>query len=164
MRKGGECRVGQDGVVLFGEQPIPGCGVVCVRGHGRRALVTVLVHLAFILFVVLGVLLVMRWRGLLLLHLTCAAWGAYTEFTSTVCPLTPLENHFRRLAGQAGYEGGFIEYYLWSLIYPAGLTPAIQVGLGIGVVLINVVGYTLLWRRHRRARLESNPTPPGGPA
>jgi hypothetical protein len=130
---------------------------------GSRALadLTVLVHFAFILFVVFGVLLVMRWPRLLPVHLTCALWGAYTEFTSTVCPLTPLENHFRHLAGQAGYAGGFIEHYVWSLIYPVGLTPAIQVGLGIGVVLINVTGYTLVWRRRRRAQLESIPTPRG---
>lgn len=127
---------------------------------GYRALadLTVLLHLGFILFAVLGVVLVARWPKLLPVHLVCAAWGAYTEFTSTVCPLTPLENHFRRLAGQAGYQGGFIEHYIWSLIYPAALTPAIQVGLGVAVVAVNVVGYGLLWRRRRRARLESIPS------
>lgn len=132
---------------------------------GYRALadLTVLVHLAFIVFVVLGVLLVMRWPRLLPVHLACAVWGAYTEFTGTVCPLTPLENRFRHLAGGAGYAGGFIEHYLWPLIYPAGLTSATQLGLGIGVVAINTAGYLLLWRRHRDARLESNPTPPAGP-
>jgi hypothetical protein len=131
---------------------------------GSRALadLTVLVHFAFILFVVFGVLLVMRWPRLLPVHLICAIWGAYTEFTSTVCPLTPLENHFRHLAGQAGYEGGFIEHYLWSLIYPVGLTPAIQAGLGVAVVLVNTCGYAVLWRRHRHARIESKPTQPDG--
>jgi len=130
---------------------------------GYRALadLTVLVHLGFIGFVVFGVLLVACRRWLLPLHVTCAAWGAYSEFTGTICPLTPLENHFRQLAGQAGYEGGFIEHYLWPLIYPAGLTPSIQVGLGVVVVVVNAAGYALLWRRWRRARLQSNPTPSG---
>lgn len=118
---------------------------------------TVLVHLGFIVFVVIGVLAVARWPRLLPVHLACAVWGAYTEFTSTVCPLTPLENRFRRLAGEAGYQGGFIEHYIWSLIYPAELTPAIQAGLGIVVVAVNVTGYTLLWRRWRRGRLVSRP-------
>jgi hypothetical protein len=130
---------------------------------GYRALadLTVLMHLGFIGFVVFGVVLVARWPRLLPVHLGCAAWGAYTEFTGTVCPLTPLENHFRHLAGEAGYEGGFIAHYLWPLIYPAGLTPSIQVGLGIGVVALNAAGYAFLWRRWRRARLESTVSSPG---
>jgi hypothetical protein len=132
---------------------------------GYRALadLTVVLHLGFIAFVVCGVFLVVRWPRLLIPHLGCVVWGAYTEFTATVCPLTPLENHFRRLAGEAGYAGGFIEHYLWPLIYPAGLTPAIQVGLGIGVLVLNAAGYTLLWRRWRRGRLESTPSSPGRP-
>jgi hypothetical protein len=130
---------------------------------GYRALadLTVVLHLGFILFVVFGVLLVARWPRLLPGHLVCAAWGAYTEFTGTVCPLTPLENQFRRLAGEAGYEGGFIGHYLWPLIYPAGLTPTIQVGLGVGVLALNAAGYAFLWHRRRRARLESTPPSPG---
>lgn len=130
---------------------------------GYRALadLTVLMHLGFIGFVVLGVVLVARWPRLLPVHLACAAWGAYTEFTSTVCPLTPLENHFRHLAGEAGYQGGFIAHYLWPLIYPAGLTPSIQVGLGVGVVALNAAGYAFLWRRWRQARLESTASSPG---
>lgn len=111
---------------------------------------TVALHLAFVLFVVAGVLLVAQWPRLAWLHLPCVAWGAYTEFTATVCPLTPLENHFRRLAGESGYTGGFIEHYLWPIVYPAGLTPALQVWLGVGAVAVNVVGYAVVWRRSGR--------------
>lgn len=112
-------------------------------------------HLAFIGFAMLGGLAVLRWPRLAWLHLPCVAWGAYTEFTATVCPLTPLENHFRRLAGESGYAGGFIEHYLWPLIYPAGLTPAMQVWLGVAAVAVNVVGYLLLWRLRRKKLLET---------
>ncbi len=111
---------------------------------------TVLLHGAFVLFVVLGVLLVARWRRLLPLHLACAAWGAYVEFTGTICPLTPLENHFRHLAGETGYPGGFIQRYLVPMLYPGELTERTQVLLGIGVVAVNLVAYALLWRRWRR--------------
>lgn len=120
-------------------------------GYRLLANLTVLVHLGFILFVVAGGFLLLRWPRLWPAHLGCAAWGAYTEFTATVCPLTPLENHFRRLAGEAGYAGGFIEHYIWSLIYPPGLTPSIQLGLGVGVVVINLVAYVLFWFRRGRA-------------
>lgn len=114
----------------------------------------VALHLAFIVFVVAGGALALhrpRWAAL---HLPAVAWAAFTELTGTLCPLTPLENTLRRAAGEAGYPGGFIEHYVIPLIYPAGLTPGIQVWIGIGVVAFNVIVYALLWRawRHRRAR------------
>jgi len=114
--------------------------------------VVVLLHGAFILFVVGGVVLVGRWRRLLPVHLLCAGWGAWSEFTGTICPLTPLENHFRRLAGHSGYQGGFIEHYLIPVIYPTGLTTRLQTGLGLIVVVVNFMGYGLLWRRWHRSR------------
>ncbi len=115
----------------------------------------VVLHLLFILFVVLGGLLVLRWPWLAWLHLPCAAWGAVVELTGRICPLTPLENRLRLEAGQAGYSGGFIDHYLIPVVYPPGLTPAWQVALGVGVLVINGVLYGLLirrWRRRRAAR------------
>lgn len=111
----------------------------------------VLVHLLFILFVLGGGLLVLRWPRLALLHLPAATWGVAVELLHLYCPLTPLENHLRQAAGQAGYEGGFIEHYLIPLIYPAGLTPQIQLWLGGVVLLINGSVYAwLLVRLLRR--------------
>ncbi|WP_296272421.1 DUF2784 domain-containing protein [Pseudomonas sp. UBA6323] len=107
----------------------------------------VLVHLGFILFVLLGGLLLLRWPRLLWLHLPAVAWGIVVECLHLGCPLTPWENQLRRAAGQAGYEGGFIEHYLIPLIYPAGLTPQIQLWLGAIVVLVNLAVYAwLIWR------------------
>jgi hypothetical protein len=113
---------------------------------------TVVVHFAFVLFVIGGALLVLRWPKLLPVHVACAAWGAYIEFARKICPLTPLENHFRRQAGQAGYEGGFIEHYIIPLLYPPGLTADQQVLLGVLVVVVNLVLYFFVWRRWRRQR------------
>lgn len=109
-----------------------------------------LVHLAFVLFVALGGLLVLRRPRLARLHLPAAAWGALIMFAGWICPLTPLENHFRRLGGQAGYEGGFVEHYVVALIYPSGLTRGIQVGLGIAVILVNLLVYARLLAGRRR--------------
>ena len=109
---------------------------------------TVALHLAFILFAVLGGFLALKDARWAYLHLPAVAWVAWLEFSGAICPLTPLENALRMRAGQAGYEGGFIDY-LFPLIYPAGLTPQIQVGLGIGVVVLNVIVYGWLWRRRR---------------
>lgn len=106
------------------------------------------VHLLFIVFVLLGGLLLLRWRVLAVVHLPAMAWGAATEFFSLPCPLTDWENALLRAAGESGYSGGFIEHYLWPLIYPAGLTPGIQVWLGALVLLVNALIY--LWVLGRR--------------
>lgn len=111
-----------------------------------------LLHLAFILFALLGAALTLRWRWMPLLHLPAAAWGFFVELTGRVCPLTDWENHFRRLAGQAGYAESFIEHYLLALIYPTGLTHDIQYALAGIVLLVNVALYAWLWRRWRRTR------------
>ncbi|MCW5501184.1 DUF2784 domain-containing protein, partial [Pseudomonas aeruginosa] len=79
------------------------------------------------------------------------AWGCAVEFLGLLCPLTPWENRLRHAAGDAGYDGGFVEHYLLPLIYPAGLTPALQWMLGGIVLLLNLVVYLYLLRRRRRA-------------
>ncbi|WP_122864342.1 DUF2784 domain-containing protein [Pseudomonas viridiflava] len=111
-------------------------------------------HLLFILFVLLGGLLVLRWPWAALLHLPAMTWGAAVEFLHLYCPLTPLENALRSRAGDQGYDGGFIEHYLIPLIYPVGLTPQIQLWLGGIVLLINASVYGALLvcgvRRFRR--------------
>lgn len=110
----------------------------------------VLIHLLFILFAVLGGLLVLRWRWVASLHLPAVAWGATVEFTGWLCPLTPLENWLRRLGAEAGYRGGFIEHYLIPLIYPAGLTRELQLVMGAAVVGINLGIYLFILYRYRR--------------
>jgi len=109
----------------------------------------VLFHLLFILFVLFGGLLALKWRRLVLLHLPAAAWGVAVEMFHLVCPLTQWENLMRQAAGQTGYGGGFIEHYVWPVIYPAGLTPTIQLGLGSLVLAINLMVYVRLFRRWR---------------
>lgn len=106
-----------------------------------------LLHLAFVLFVVLGGLLVLRWPRLAWLHVPIAIYGATIEFLGFTCPLTPLENRYRRLGGESGYAGGFVEHYVTSLIYPDGLTRGIQVALGIAVLVLNAVVYAGVLRR-----------------
>lgn len=110
---------------------------------------TVAVHFVFIVFVVLGGLLVLRRPWVAWLHVPAVAWVVYLELTGAICPLTPLENAFLARAGAAGYAGGFIDHYLMPVIYPAGLTPHIQTMLGIGVLVLNVAVYALALRRHR---------------
>ena len=114
----------------------------------------VVLHGLFILFVVLGGLLVLRWPLLAWVHIPCAVWGAWIEFSGGICPLTPLENQLRRQAGEAGYAGGFIEHYLIPLIYPPGLTPGTQIGIGAGVIVVNLVAYGFVLRTTKRRKSE----------
>ena len=110
------------------------------------------VHLAFVAFVVGGGLLVLRSPRWAALHLPAAAWGVLVEYSGWTCPLTPLENHYRRLGGQAGYQGGFIDHYILPVLYPHGLTRATQLLLGVLVVAFNAWIY---WRAFRRTPLQS---------
>lgn len=107
----------------------------------------VLIHFAFVAFVVLGGFLVLRWPRIAWIHLPAAAWGAWIEFAGWICPLTPLEVRLRRLGGEAGYPGGFVEHYILPVLYPAGLTREVQIGLGLLVLVLNVVVYSVVWRR-----------------
>ncbi|MDH3527839.1 MAG: DUF2784 domain-containing protein [Gammaproteobacteria bacterium] len=119
-------------------------------GYALLADLVLLLHAAFIGFVLLGGLLVLRWRPLMWLHVPAVIWGILIEVQGWLCPLTPMENRLRKAAGAQGYDAGFIEHYLAPLIYPAGLTPAIQLVLAALVFLINVMIYALLWRVWRK--------------
>ncbi len=112
----------------------------------------VLIHALFVLFVVFGGAAVLRWRWLAWLHLPAAVWGVLIELGGWVCPLTDLENRFRRLAGETGYSGSFIERYLEPLLYPLGLTRHVQVLFGISAFLVNVAIYAWIFRKRQSRR------------
>lgn len=109
-------------------------------------------HFAFIVWATLGALSVLYRRRLAWLHLPALAWGATVEFAGLICPLTPLEVRLQRAAGEAGYTGDFITHYLVPVMYPAHLTRGVQLTLGALLVLLNVVLYTLVWRRAMASR------------
>ena len=110
----------------------------------------VLLHFAFVAFVVLGGLAV-RWRPRLAwAHLPAAVWGVAIEWSGAICPLTPLENWLRARAGARGYGGDFVERYVVALLYPAGLTRTGQIVLGVVVLVLNAAAYIWIWRGRRR--------------
>ena len=111
----------------------------------------VLLHFAFLVFVVLGGLLVLRSWKFAWLHLPATVWGVFVEFYLHYCPLTPLENWLRFQGGAGAYAGGFIAHYIEPVIYPPGLTPSMQAALGILLLAGNLVVYGIAWRRRSRA-------------
>jgi uncharacterized protein DUF2784 len=119
--------------------------------YGVLADLIVLLHFGFLAFVVLGGMLVLRRPWVAWVHVPAALWGAVIEFAGWICPLTPLENHLRGLAGEAAYSGSFIERYLLPLVYPTRLTRELQIVLGVAVLAINAGLYGALVARRRAA-------------
>ena len=107
----------------------------------------VVIHFSFVLFVILGGLLVLRWPRLAYVHLPAAAWGVLIELTGWICPLTPLEQSLRQRTGGQGYSGSFIEHYLLPVLYPSALTRDIQLVLGSVALAVNLGIYAYVLRR-----------------
>lgn len=114
--------------------------------------VIIVIHFFFILFVLFGGFLVLKWPGFIWLHLPAIIWGFLVELNGWLCPLTPWENHFRELAGKLVYEGDFVGQYLIPVIYPAELTREMQYLFAGVVVLINTLVYFFIWRKHKKLR------------
>ena len=107
-------------------------------------------HFCFVLFVVLGGVLVLRWPSVLWLHLAAFAWGVLVQCFFWTCPLTPLENWFRRLGGQSEYAGGFVDHYISSILY-ANVSRRFQASLGLLLIALNVLIYSFVLIRRRRS-------------
>jgi hypothetical protein len=112
----------------------------------------VVLHLAFVAFVVLGGLLALRWPRMIWVHVPVAIYGVTIEYVGWLCPLTPLEKWLRERAGEAGYAGGFVDHYILPLLYPVGLTRSTQFVLGTFVLAFNLIVYSLVFLRWRRRR------------
>lgn len=122
------------------------------------AALVVAVHLAFVVFATLGGLLAVRWPRIAWVHIPCAAWAAFVEFSGRICPLTPLENALRARAGLDDYSGDFVAHYVLPVLYPAGLTRDAQIAIGLFVVALNVVAYGWVLRRRTKAANGRTPT------
>lgn len=114
--------------------------------YNLAATTIALIHLAFILFVLFGGLLVLRWPRMAWVHVPAAVWGVLIEFFGWWCPLTRWENYFLVQAGRSGYGGGFVAHYIMPVIYPPGLTRGMEIAIGILVLIVNVSIYVRAFR------------------
>ena len=113
----------------------------------------VVLHFAFIIFGLLGGLLVLWRKWIAYIHIPAALWGSLIVIQGWVCPLTPLENYLRTEGGSEGYSGGFIAHYITPIIYPEGLTRDLQVNLGFIALGINIAIYIyVVYRRRRKTK------------
>ncbi|MBA1149230.1 DUF2784 domain-containing protein [Ectothiorhodospiraceae bacterium WFHF3C12] len=111
-----------------------------------------LLHLAFVAFVLFGALLCLRWPRLAWVHVPCAAWSVWVNLAGWYCPLTPLEITLRRAAGEGFYEGSFIAHYLAPLVYPRALSPTLILAMAGAIAAWNALLYALVYWRHGRRR------------
>ena len=111
---------------------------------------TLIVHFAFILFVIFGALLFFVAKKIVFIHIPAIIWGSYIELTHSICPLTYLENWLLQKANLTTYSEGFIQYYLVPIVYPTNLTKDIQIYLGIGLIVINIVIYAFIFGKMKK--------------
>jgi hypothetical protein len=113
------------------------------------------VHLGFVVFVVLGGLLVMKWPWLIWIHLPAVFWGVAIELSGWICPLTPLENWLRHKGGEENYQLDFVAHYLLPVLYPQGLTRKSQIVLGALVLVVNVAIYGWVFGKKKGSKVQS---------
>ena len=111
------------------------------------ATLVVFLHLAFVVFVVIGGVLALRWPTLAFVHVPAAAWAIYVEWAGVLCPLTPLENSLRTAAGLEAYAGDFVAEYVFPVLYPNGLTRTAQMVMGAAVLGFNLIVYVAILSR-----------------
>jgi hypothetical protein len=119
-------------------------------GYRLAAELTLIFHLIFILFVLFGGLLALRKSFWIWLHIPAMLWGLWVEWAGWLCPLTPLENYFRRRASSQEYPESFIERYLVSIIYPEQLTVSLQWVLGGILLTVNLLIYFYVFRMRNK--------------
>ena len=113
------------------------------------AVLALLLHLSFILFVIFGAILILKFKKIVYVHVPAVAWGAYIESSHSICPLTHLENYFLKKAGKEQYSVDFIENYIFKIIYPPALNYEIQTYLGIILIFVNLVIYYYIVKKIR---------------
>ena len=120
--------------------------------HELAADIILIIHFLFILFVIFGALLFFVAKKIVFIHIPAIIWGSYIELTHSICPLTYLENWLLQKANLKTYSEGFIQNFLVSIVYPKNLTEDLQSMLGIILILINLIIYSLLVRKHKKKK------------
>ena len=113
------------------------------------ATLALLLHFSFILFVIFGAALILKFKKIIYVHIPAVAWGAYIELSHSICPLTHLENYFLKKAGKDQYSVDFIENYIFKIIYPPALNYEIQTYLGVILIFVNLVIYYYIVKKIR---------------
>ena len=109
--------------------------------YGFIADATLVAHFVFVLFAVAGGFLLLLRPGLIWIHVPVVIWSSLINLLGGTCPLTPIENHFRKLAGARSYAGGFVVHYIGRLVYPRGMPRQMELVAGVSILVWNAVVY-----------------------
>ncbi len=104
------------------------------------------VHMAFLVYLVLGGFLALRRLAWLWPHLACTAWSIHITLTQGRCPLTTLEKELLARGGRTPYEDSYIAHYLQDTLYPAQYETAVWLA-SVGIALVS---YAVVLLRRRR--------------
>ena len=113
------------------------------------ATLALLLHFSFILFVIFGAILILKFKKIIYVHIPAVTWGVYIELSHSTCPLTHLENFFLKKAGKDQYSVDFIENYIFKIIYPPALNYEIQTYLGVILIFVNLLIYYYIVKKIR---------------
>ncbi len=98
-------------------------------------------HIAYVVFVVLGALLVVVWPSLMWVHLTAVVWAFATMVFDLGCPLTPWEKRAWIRGGRVPYEEGFLQHHILRTRFNPDKARRNHSLLGLFVVVLNLVVY-----------------------
>jgi len=103
-------------------------------------------HLAWIVWVILGCLVTKGRPRLAALHVVSLVYSIAIETGPWPCPLTRLEQAAQARAGITPYQEDFLIHYLEAVIYPQ-VPPALLTGVAVAVCAVNLGVYAWRWRR-----------------
>lgn len=132
---------------IYGPSVLPWKGVV--RMARVLAETMMVLHFAFLTFLVLGGFLAWRWRGVIYAHLATGVWAILSLTVDLTCPITVWENFFRARAGMPVLETGFIDHYIDGVWYPESAALTVQLVLG-ALVITSWIGFYAGGRAARR--------------
>ena len=101
-------------------------------------------HVLVVVFAVGGAFLMIVDPLYAALHVPLVAWVGYVNLTRGTCPLTPLEQRLRAMAGERSYSTTWTRRYLQPIVRPVGLPRRLELVAGVSILVWNAIVYAAL--------------------
>ena len=103
-------------------------------------------HVAYVLFVLFGALLIPVWPPMIWIHLAAVAWAGGTMIGNLGCPVTTWEKDALRRAGRDPYPEGFLQHHVLRRVFPEENARRNHVLLGLFAIGLNAALYLAVLR------------------
>ena len=100
-------------------------------------------HVAYVVYVLFGALLVLVWPRSIWIHLAAVAWAGGTMIGNLGCPVTTWEKDALRRAGRDPYPEGFLQHHVLRRVFPADNARRNHVLLGLFALAVNAFLYLI---------------------